>query len=415
MAKRGMLSKEVFARHVRDALRDYYDAVRLEVNPLAGLLALLLAPGETKASGLRQILRETIETLQPPASMPYGSREWLGYRILWLTYVQSQGQQAVSSELALSRTSYYRHLAVALEAVTDILSDRYERLSAHATEPGAADRTPDARAVEHAIRLFDQSRPQEVDLADILEDLRLTLAPLEAKRRVMVTVSLPPVLPRLYCAPTVLRQVLLNALTEAMNLAAADTLELSVAVSDEATSWAIRGLDREKLVGRQIEDFPGFAVSQSLLNTCGARLCLEWSADGLPFLSFRVPLRRSETILIIDDDPDVVALYCRYLQTEPYVIRVAETAKRLREVLGQGLPDLVLLDVLMPREDGWNILQYLKTMPETADIPVVICSVLSQPHLAIALGATAVVQKPVPRPELLTAILKALQQANSLT
>ena len=68
----------------------------------------------------------------------------------------------------------------------------------------------------------------------------------------------------------------------------------------------------------------------------------------------------------------------------------------------------MLLDVLMPQEDGWDILQSLKTLPETASIPVVICSVLSQPHLALALGAAEVLRKPISEETLLATVKKVL-------
>ena len=58
----------------------------------------------------------------------------------------------------------------------------------------------------------------------------------------------------------------------------------------------------------------------------------------------------------------------------------------------------------MPREDGWMILQRLKVLPETAHLPVIIYSVLSQPSLALALGAVAVLRKPVEEAPLMRAI-----------
>jgi len=67
----------------------------------------------------------------------------------------------------------------------------------------------------------------------------------------------------------------------------------------------------------------------------------------------------------------------------------------VRDALAAMTPDLILLDVLMPQQDGWRLLQGLKTQEDTATIPVVICSVLGQSDLATALGAAAVVQKPI--------------------
>ena len=56
-------------------------------------------------------------------------------------------------------------------------------------------------------------------------------------------------------------------------------------------------------------------------------------------------------------------------------------------------PSAVILDVMMPGTDGWEILQRLHTQPVTAKIPVIVCSVLNDPQLAYSLGASAFVSK----------------------
>ena len=78
--------------------------------------------------------------------------------------------------------------------------------------------------------------------------------------------------------------------------------------------------------------------------------------------------------------------------------------------LRETIPDLVLLDVLMPKRDGWHVLQYLKTLPETRQVPVIVCSVLSQPRLALALGASEVLIKPIDRETLLRTIRALLEE-----
>jgi Amt family ammonium transporter len=67
-------------------------------------------------------------------------------------------------------------------------------------------------------------------------------------------------------------------------------------------------------------------------------------------------------------------------------------------------PGAILLDVVIPGRDGWELLLELKQLPSTRDIPVIICSVLDEPAVAIALGAAAYLQKPIDQDRLLAAL-----------
>ena len=67
----------------------------------------------------------------------------------------------------------------------------------------------------------------------------------------------------------------------------------------------------------------------------------------------------------------------------------------------------------MPRRDGWTILQHLKETPRTADIPVIVCSVIDQPQLALTLGAAQVLNKPFTSGALVRAIQELLVRADS--
>lgn len=147
-----------------------------------------------------------------------------------------------------------------------------------------------------------------------------------------------------------------------------------------------------------------FALSRHLLSLCQGRLWVEEDGAGLPVLLFGAPIAKPCLILTIDDDPATIGLYRRYLQGSTGVVIEAHTAEQAEAVLAEHRPDVILLDVMMPRRDGWTVLHALKARPETAGIPIVICSVIDEPDLALALGATAVLKKPISREQLLQAI-----------
>ncbi len=407
-----MLARETFAQHVKDALETYYDPVRLRSNPLADLLRPPLDYGENKLVALRLLLRETIESLRPPPSISFGRPEYLGYRLLWLKCIQSRSQQAICDELALSRTSYYRHLHEALDAVITILWDRYAA-QVSAEQAGSEAISSTDQAIERVGQLARQGQRQVISLAKILDHVRQTIAPIEANLGISVRISSGPVLPQVYGDPAILGQIVLNILTEAMSLARDRTLELTIALSGREMIWSLYGLDRRKVSEQSIELLSGFAISRSLLGAYHGRLWVDRDSRQDPILHVSLPSSHLQTIVIVDDDPDTVELYRRYLQSTDYIIQVAHTAGQVEEILAHGLPDLILLDVIMPQQDGWDVLQSLKTRPETAHIPIIICSVLSQPLLALMLGAAEVLQKPVERNALLQAIKNSLHHADT--
>jgi CheY-like chemotaxis protein len=157
----------------------------------------------------------------------------------------------------------------------------------------------------------------------------------------------------------------------------------------------------------------GLVISEGLLEAYGGELTLEQDDADEPLLHFVIPANKPADLLIVDDDSDTVRLYQVYCEGLDCTIRVASGVEEVDAQLGHGLPDAILLDVLMPQTDGWRILQRLKADPATAGVPIVVCSVLSQPRLALALGAEAVLQKPIERVILLRTLQEVLTRADT--
>jgi len=80
-------------------------------------------------------------------------------------------------------------------------------------------------------------------------------------------------------------------------------------------------------------------------------------------------------------------------------------ALRLAEELQ---PQMIVLDLMMPNQDGWEILRQINASPETRDIPVIICSVLDEREMALASGASDYLVKPVNQVDLLTVLRRWL-------
>jgi CheY-like chemotaxis protein len=107
------------------------------------------------------------------------------------------------------------------------------------------------------------------------------------------------------------------------------------------------------------------------------------------------PLR----ILIAEDDPAVCRLYAAYAQSRGHTILVAKDGAETLVTAVTELPDLIMLDVMMPKLEGRDVLKQLKANPRTAHIPVVIVSASGGDQymrdLLLELGAHDVLEKPV--------------------
>lgn len=85
-------------------------------------------------------------------------------------------------------------------------------------------------------------------------------------------------------------------------------------------------------------------------------------------------------ILIVDDNPVIVELLQRKLSREGYEVSgCVDSAKAMDTCLGDH-PDLIILDILMPKKSGWDVLRELKSNTDTSPIPVIVSTVKNRPE-----------------------------------
>ena len=134
------------------------------------------------------------------------------------------------------------------------------------------------------------------------------------------------------------------------------------------------------------------------------------AATDAPALVDPTPLpgRAAVSVLIIDDDEASRELAKRILEKQGYGVLTADGGANGLAMAIEHLPDLIVLDVLMPGMDGWQVLQALHAESATAGIPVVMQSMLSERELGLSLGADDYLTKPIDRARLNEAIRKFL-------
>ena len=124
--------------------------------------------------------------------------------------------------------------------------------------------------------------------------------------------------------------------------------------------------------------------------------------------------RRSKIsrVLVIDDDPNVRDLMERYLSREGFEVASADNGQEGIKRIKSFQPQVITLDVLMPVMDGWSVLTELKRDPETANIPVIMLSMLDELDMSFALGAADYLVKPIKRELLLETVFKHLRDSH---
>jgi len=88
----------------------------------------------------------------------------------------------------------------------------------------------------------------------------------------------------------------------------------------------------------------------------------------------------AKKILVVDDEPNIVMILTRRLMANGYLVLSATSGEGLQAKLNAFRPDAILLDVMMPGQDGTQIAERLSKLPSTASIPIIFISALISPH-----------------------------------
>jgi CheY-like chemotaxis protein len=416
---RDSASNAALLPELRRALRYLYDQVELRKSPLIELLGV--SHRKEPSLALRRLLTKAIESLKPDPAAPSQSSAWCVYEILSQRYVEQLTQREVANDRGLSLRQLQRQERRALRALAHLL------LAHHGIAPALArtqeppprsgadtlETPPSASSREKELEWLRRSASSEpVDAAEVIQAAQKVVAALAQSLDVTIDCALPQSPPLLAVQSTTVKQALLIVLAAAIQSVPGGRVQIGVEDRRWEEAISIRAVRRRALsTPLSREQLGNLEMARQLVSLSGGSL--EVTVDDSarePFTAhIIVPAAELVPILIIDDNADTLRLYQHYLAGSRYRFVGINDPQQALPAVEQLLPQIIVVDVMLPGIDGWELLGRLRAHPKTARVPIIVCTILPQEQLALSLGAAAFIAKPLSRQTLLSALGRQLE------
>jgi PAS domain S-box-containing protein len=363
------------------------------------------------------------------------------------TKLKSKFLASMSHELRTPLNAIVGFSGLLADGTAGELNDKQKRFVAH-TKDGAY----------HLLQLINdildlskieagqlEIRCEDFRVKDALPEVLSTIRPMAMAKNIHVEHNLVAAR-SVYADRVRFKQILYNLLSNAVKFTpnggqvTVDCVEdddfISISVAD--TGIGIRAEDQQVV----FEEFHqidadavhegtglGLAITKRLVEQHGGRIWLESEFGKGSRFSFTLPAGSANShaapavgpstqasasrgpgkvplILIVDDEAPARELLTSYLEPEGYRVEIASSAAEALDKARKLQPDAITLDILMPNSTGFEALLHLKSAPETANIPIIVVSILDQQKMGFALGAADYLIKPVEKTLLVRTIRK---------
>jgi len=388
------ITNEQFITCLRSALNHLYDPDQLRHNPLTILFGL--AGRVDASSALQKILLEAIEELKPGDHEPEQASGWQIYGVLFFRYVRGYAREAIANQLGISDRQLSREQRAALETLALCLWRRYRLVSSQqdvssAVPPrGAAPALADSPAAGESSWIEALPAEKPSSWKSVLVSVLDLLGPLIRQHEVTVWYEPDGNLPDLIVPLVALRHSLLNILGLIIPLAKGGELILTPTVEGQVLAIKAEVPLLVPASSSFLPSHPNIEVARHLIERAGGNLTISSGA-----VNFSLPTLAQIPILVIDDNADILQLFQRYAQGSRYAVTGVQQPAVAYTLIEAIRPRVIVMDVMMPDLDGWDLLTQLRQDHRFQDTTIIVCSILPQEELARSLGANGFLQKPV--------------------
>ncbi len=284
------------------------------------------------------------------------------------------------------------------------------------------------------------------DIGEMVHDVAATVQPLVEKKHNQLKVNCESTLGTMQGDLTKVRQILFNLLSNASKFTENGQVTFDVTRDNGTVTFRIAdtgiGMNREQLA-KLFQPFMqadasttrkfggtglGLAISRRFVELMKGTIDVESTPGKGTSFAVRLPLAASQvqkatsasapakpqaadatrpdapTVLVIDDDPAVRDFMSRTMIGEGIRTLLAADGDEGLRLARENHPDLIFLDVMMPRLDGWAVLSTLKADDQLSNIPVVMLTMVNNPEMGYLLGAAEYLSKPVDRRRLVDTV-----------
>lgn len=396
------MDRKEFNGLFKDLMAHLYDLAALETHTLTRSLEPPADYSGSRGEWVRRLVLDQIEQLKPPGKkMAASAIEWRPYLILHKRYVEGAGLPELASYLAIGERQMRRDNSRALEALAGRLWDQIFRAPAASPTPGAAEDG------ELNLQAFE-AHLEMLNLNDVLQGVVATVQKRVQDEEIDLGLGMAG-RPLLVLADRVmLRQILISLFNYALHMQSGNKVHMGAAKVEKQAVVSIGGeVDENWTVWHDLEREDLLKSARYWAGQLHAKVVESHPERGQAGgfeLRLSIPLAGEAVILVVDDQKPAINMFQRYLSRTSFkVVGVTDPAQVL-PLARQMQPALITLDVMMPRVDGWEILQALQLDVQTRHIPVIVCSAWEEPELAKSLGAAGFLKKPVTQKDLLAAL-----------
>jgi len=391
------MDQKEFNSLFRDFITHLYDFSVLETHLLIGVINLPEGYRGSKGEYFRELIIDEIDRFKPQGKEGASlAMEWRPYHILYKRYVEGISLREISIDLSISERQLRRDNSRAFQALAGRIWDKLANdiLEFNTTEDGSGDNQ----------QAFD-SNFELLNFNDVIAGIEEVLQKRLEMDGFSLSIELDPEAIHVMSDRIITRQILISLVGYFLNFPCDQEIQLRTEKTDRDVRVVIYSALTDTWSQAEEKDHADLLESARFWSQqVKGEIQISHPSEGQYGniqLTFSLPQVQQHIVLVVDDQLPTQQMFRRFLNRSAYRVIGTTDPDEAVHLARQFKPSLITLDVMMPKVDGWEILQALKTDLETRDIPILVCSAWEEPELAQSLGAAGFLKKPIRQRDLL--------------